>query len=55
MIHFTEFSDFMIDRYIGTRSQVAGSFTGDGFGGAYVDSIEGDSGGIIGLGLPPRS
>ena len=54
VIHFAEFSDLMIDRYIATGEplEVAGSFTLDGFGGAYIDSIEGDPSGIIGLSLP---
>ncbi len=54
VIHFAEFSDLMIDRYIATGEplEVAGSFTLDGFGGAYIDGIEGDPSGIIGLSLP---
>lgn len=54
VIHFAEFSEKMIDRYIATGEplEVAGSFTLDGFGGAYIDSIEGDPSGIIGLSLP---
>ena len=54
VIHFAEFSELMIDRYIATGEplEVAGSFTLDGFGGAYIDSIEGDPSGIIGLSLP---
>lgn len=53
-IHFAEFTDQMIERYIETGEplEVAGSFTLDGFGGAYIDSIEGDPSGIIGLSLP---
>ena len=31
---------------------MAGSFTLEGFGGAFIDSIEGDPHGIIGLSLP---
>ena len=43
-----------IERYIATGEplEVAGSFTLEGFGGAFIDSIEGDPHGIIGLSLP---
>ena len=53
-LHFSEFSDAMIDRYIATGEplEVAGSFTLDGFGGAFIEGIEGDPSGIIGLSLP---
>lgn len=53
-IHFAKFTDQMIERYIETGEplEVAGSFTLDGFGGAYIDSIKGDPSGIIGLSLP---
>jgi septum formation protein len=32
--------------------RVAGAFTIDGFGGPFVDRIEGDPGTVIGLSLP---
>ena len=53
-VTFCNFSDQMIDRYIATGEplEVAGSFTLDGFGGAFIDGIEGDPSGIIGLSLP---
>ncbi|KFI66194.1 Maf family protein [Bifidobacterium cuniculi] len=53
-VHFAEFTDGMIDAYIATGEplEVAGSFTLDGFGGAFIDRIEGDPSGIIGLSLP---
>ncbi|PLS31464.1 septum formation inhibitor Maf [Bifidobacterium margollesii] len=53
-VTFCDFSDEMIDRYIATGEplEVAGSFTLDGFGGAFIDRIEGDPSGIIGLSLP---
>lgn len=53
-LHFSEFSDAMIERYIATGEplEVAGSFTLDGFGGAFIEGIEGDPSGIIGLSLP---
>ncbi|MEE1296056.1 MAG: Maf family protein [Bifidobacterium sp.] len=53
-IHFCEFDDDMIEKYIATGEplEVAGSFTLDGFGGAFIDGIEGDPSGIVGLSLP---
>lgn len=53
-LHFCEYSDLDIERYIvtGEPLEVAGSFTLEGFGGAFIDSIEGDPHGIIGLSLP---
>ena len=53
-VHFGEYTDLDIERYIATGEplEVAGSFTLEGFGGAFIDSIEGDPHGIIGLSLP---
>ena len=53
-LHFCDYSDRDIERYIATGEplEVAGSFTLEGFGGAFIDSIEGDPHGIIGLSLP---
>jgi septum formation protein len=53
-VHFGEFTDADIERYIATGEplEVAGSFTLEGFGGAFIDGIEGDPHGIIGLSLP---
>ncbi|NMN02523.1 Maf-like protein [Bifidobacterium sp. DSM 109963] len=53
-VHFSNYSDSDIERYIATGEplEVAGSFTLEGFGGAFIDSIEGDPSGIIGLSLP---
>lgn len=53
-LHFSDYSDAEIDRYIATREplEVAGSFTLEGIGGAFIDSIEGDPHGIIGLSTP---
>lgn len=54
VIHFGEYSDRDIERYIATREplEVAGSFTLEGFGGAFIEGIEGDPHGVIGLSLP---
>ncbi|OZG64787.1 Maf family protein [Bifidobacterium eulemuris] len=53
-VHFCDYTDDDIERYIATGEplEVAGSFTLEGFGGAFIDGIEGDPHGIIGLSLP---
>ncbi|PJM78350.1 Maf family protein [Bifidobacterium scaligerum] len=53
-VHFGDFTDKDIERYIATGEplEVAGSFTLEGFGGAFIDGIEGDPHGIIGISLP---
>ena len=47
-------SDEEIDAYVATGEplQVAGSFTIDGRGGAFVDRVEGDPSNVVGLSLP---
>lgn len=53
-VQFAEVSDAEIDAYIGTGEplSVAGAFTVDGFGGWFVESIEGDHHNVVGLSLP---
>ena len=53
-VTFCQYSDQDIERYIATQEplEVAGSFTLEGFGGSFIDSIQGDPSGIIGLSLP---
>lgn len=53
-VHFAEVSDAEIAAYVasGEPLRVAGSFTLDGRGAAFVDRIEGDPGNVIGLSLP---
>ncbi|BBH64763.1 Maf-like protein [Actinoplanes sp. OR16] len=53
-VHFADVSDAEIEAYVasGEPLQVAGAFTLDGRGGAFVDRIEGDPGNVIGLSLP---
>jgi septum formation protein len=53
-VHFSDISDAEIAAYVasGEPLHVAGSFTLDGRGGAFVDRIEGDPGNVIGLSLP---
>ena len=53
-VHFGDLSDGEIEAYVATGEplQVAGAFTIDGLGGAFVDRIEGDPHNVIGLSLP---
>ncbi len=53
-VHFADISDEEIAAYVasGEPLEVAGSFTLDGRGGAFVERIEGDPGNVIGLSLP---
>jgi nucleoside triphosphate pyrophosphatase len=54
VVHFADITDAEIEAYVATDEplHVAGSFTIDGRGGAFVDRIEGDPGNVIGLSLP---
>jgi septum formation protein len=54
VVHFADISDEEIDAYVATDEplNVAGAFTLDGRGAAFVDRIEGDPGNVIGLSLP---
>lgn len=52
-VHFANLSDDEIEMYVATGEplKVAGAFTIDGIGGAFVESIEGDSHTVVGLSL----
>jgi septum formation protein len=54
VVHFAEVSDEEIEAYVATGEplNVAGGFTIDGRGGAFVERIQGDTGNVIGLSLP---
>jgi septum formation protein len=54
VVHFADISDAEIEAYVATEEPlaVAGAFTIDGRGGAFVERIEGDPGNVIGLSLP---
>lgn len=54
VVYFGDYSDEDIERYIATGEplEVAGSFTLEGFGGAFIDRIDGDPHGVIGISLP---
>ncbi len=54
VVHFGDLTDDEITAYVGTGEplRVAGAFTVDGLGGAFVERIEGDHHGVVGLSLP---
>lgn len=53
-VHFAEVTEREIDAYIATGEplKVAGAFTIDSLGGAFIDRIEGDPHTVVGLSLP---
>ena len=53
-VHFAEPNDEEIAAYVATGEplHVAGGFTLDGYGSAFVRGIEGDAANVIGLGIP---
>ena len=53
-VYFADVSDAEIDAYIATGEplHVAGAFTVDGLGGAFVTGIEGDHHNVVGVSLP---
>jgi septum formation protein len=53
-VHFAPLSDDEVEAYVGSGEplHVAGAFTLDGLGGAYVTGIEGDPHNVVGISLP---
>ena len=53
-VHFAHVSEDEVDAYVATGEPlaVAGAFTLDGLGGAFVTGIEGDPHNVVGLSLP---
>jgi len=53
-VHFANLSDSEVEAYVATGEplKVAGAFTIDGLGGAFLTGIEGDPHTVIGLSLP---
>jgi septum formation protein len=53
-VHFADVTDDEIAAYVATGEplHVAGAFTVDGFGGAFVTGIEGDHHNVVGVSLP---
>jgi septum formation protein len=54
VVHFAALDDEEIEAYVATGEPlgVAGAFTIDGLGGAYVTRLEGDPHTVVGIGLP---
>jgi septum formation protein len=54
VVHFADITDAEIAAYVesGEPLEVAGAFTIDGLGGAFVSRIEGDHHNVVGLSLP---
>ncbi len=54
IVHFAEVDDDEITAYVATGEPlwVAGAFTVDGLGGAFVRAIEGDHHNVVGVSLP---
>jgi septum formation protein len=52
-VFFANVSDAEIEAYVATGEplKVAGAFTIDGIGGAFIDRIEGDAHTVVGLSL----
>lgn len=53
-VHFADVSDAEIDAYVATGEPlaVAGAFTLDGLGGAFVTGVEGDPHNVVGVSVP---
>lgn len=53
-VTFAQVTDAEIDAYVATGEPqtVAGAFTLDGFGGAFIEGVSGDPHGVIGISLP---
>lgn len=54
IVHMGYLSDAEMDAYLATEEpfHVAGGFTLDALGGAFVDGVEGDPSNVVGLSLP---
>jgi septum formation protein len=53
-VHFADLTDAEVAAYVATGEplEVAGAFTIDGLGGAFVSGIEGDHHNVVGISLP---
>ncbi len=53
-VHFADVTDEEVDAYVATGEPlaVAGAFTLDGLGGAFVRGVEGDPHAVVGVSLP---
>ena len=53
-VHLGSMTDAEMDAYLATGEplEVAGGFTLDGLGGAFVEGVEGDPSNVVGISLP---
>ncbi len=53
-VHFADITDDEIEAYVATGEPlaVAGAFTLEGLGGAFIERVEGDPSNVVGLSLP---
>lgn len=53
-VRFADLDDHEVAAYVATGEplQVAGAFTLDGLGGAFVEGVDGDPHAVVGIGLP---
>lgn len=54
VVHFAPMSDAEVEAYVATGEplHVAGAFTVDGLGGPFVERVDGDYHGVVGISLP---
>jgi septum formation protein len=54
VVHFAAITDSDVEAYVATGEPlgVAGAFTIEGLGGAFIDRIDGDPSNVVGLSLP---
>ncbi|MFC5380227.1 Maf family protein [Aquipuribacter nitratireducens] len=54
VVRFADLADDEVDAYVATGEplEVAGAFTIDGLGGAFVEGVDGDPHAVVGIGLP---
>ena len=54
VVHFAPMSDAEVEAYVATEEplHVAGAFTVDGLGGPFVERVDGDYHGVVGISLP---
>lgn len=53
-VHFADVTDSEIAAYVATGEplQVAGAFTIEGYGGAFIDAVQGDHSNVLGVSVP---
>ncbi len=54
VVHFAPMTDAEVEAYVATEEplHVAGAFTVDGLGGPFVERVDGDYHGVVGISLP---